>query len=55
MVSHDVFLKMHLKKYGGQGYDYILQYIVPTLKRWGITDKELSNILINNPQRLLSF
>ena len=46
---------MHLKKYGGQGYDFILQYIVPTLIKWGLTDTELNNILEDNPQRLLSF
>ncbi|MFW9825816.1 MAG: phosphotriesterase, partial [Candidatus Thorarchaeota archaeon] len=55
VVSHDVFLKMHLKKYGGQGYDFILQYIVPALIKWGLTDIEIKNILIDNPQKLLSF
>jgi phosphotriesterase-related protein len=55
VISHDVFLKMHLKKYGGQGYDFILQYIVPTLLEWGLTNTELNNILIDNPKRLLSF
>jgi phosphotriesterase-related protein len=55
VVSHDVFLKKHLKKYGGQGYDYLLQYIVPAFLEWGLNDTEINNILIYNPQRLLSF
>jgi len=55
VISHDVYLKIHLTRYGGQGYAYILRYIVPALKYAGVTDKQIRNILVENPKRLLSF
>jgi phosphotriesterase-related protein len=54
ILSHDVDTKMKLKKYGGMGYTYILQHIVPWLKYNGVTDNQIRNMLVDNPRRLLS-
>ena len=55
VISQDVFLKKHLTRYGGQGYAFILNYIVPALKYANISDKQIRNMLVENPKRLLSF
>lgn len=55
VISHEVYLKIHLTRYGGQGYAYILRCIVPALKYAGVTDEQIRNILVENPKRLLSF
>jgi phosphotriesterase-related protein len=55
VISQDVFLKKHLTRYGGQGYAFILKYIVPALEYAGVSDKHIRNMLVENPKRLLSF
>ena len=35
LLSHDVFLKMMLTRYGGNGYAYVLRHFLPRLKRHG--------------------
>ena len=55
VISQDVFLKKHLTRYGGQGYAFILKYIVPALKYANVSDKQIRNMLVENPKRLLSF
>ncbi len=55
VISQDVFLKKHLTRYGGQGYAFILDFIVPALKFSEVSDKGIRNILEENPKRLLSF
>ena len=54
LLSHDLSFKIMLKKYGGQGYAHILKHIVPSLKRAGLTDKNLKEILIDNPRNMLT-
>ena len=53
LISQDIYLKIHLKHYGGWGYDHILSNIVPMLLRSGITYKQISTILVDNPARVL--
>jgi phosphotriesterase-related protein len=55
LLSHDLSFKIMLKKYGGQGYSHILKHIVPSLKRAGLADDNLKEILIDNPRKMLSF
>ena len=54
LLSHDLSFKIMLKKYGGQGYAHILKHIVPSLRRAGLTDKNLKEILIDNPRNMLT-
>ena len=48
LMSQDVFLKMMLTRYGGFGYGYILKHFVPRLKRHGMNQATIDNILIEN-------
>lgn len=54
LLSHDVFLKTMLTKYGGNGYGYILKHFVPRLRRHGVTSEQLETIMMVNPQRVFA-
>lgn len=55
LVSQDVCRKFHLKKFGGTGYSYVLEQVVPYLRQLGATDAQIGDILVKNPQRALTF
>ena len=50
LLSHDVFLKMMLTRYGGNGYAYILRHFLPRLKRHGLDDQLLHRLMRDNPR-----
>lgn len=50
LLSHDVFLKMMLTRYGGNGYAYILRHFLPRLKRHGLDGATLQTLLRDNPR-----
>lgn len=54
LLSHDVFLKMMLVRYGGNGYAYILEHFIPRLSRHGVTDDQVSTLIRRNPARVLT-
>jgi len=53
MLSHDVCMKIMLKKYGGYGYSHVLESVVPILEIEGVTKKQIRNMLVENPKRIL--
>ncbi|KUF13227.1 phosphotriesterase family protein [Streptomyces silvensis] len=55
LLGHDVCQKIQLKKYGGQGYDYIPRHFLPALRRLGVSEEALRAITIDNPARALAF
>ena len=55
VVAHDVCSKHRLARYGGHGFDHILENIVPRMRRWGITEEQVHTILVENPKRVLTF
>lgn len=55
LISQDVCLKTKLVKYGGQGYSHILNNIVPQMLARGITEADISTMMVDNPRRLLCF
>ena len=54
LFSHDIGLKARLACYGGPGYDHIMNIIIPMLQNSGVTSEALTNILIDNPRRVLT-
>ena len=54
LISQDVFIKMMLKSYGGNGYTYILKYFKKRLKDIGVSDKDFNEIISENPRRVFS-
>jgi phosphotriesterase-related protein len=52
LVSQDVFLKSLLRRHGGPGYGHVLQYFVPRLRRLGLDDDGVDQLLVRNPRAL---
>lgn len=50
LISHDVFLKMMLTRYGGNGYAYVLRHFLPRLRRHGLDDAALDRLIRKNPR-----
>ena len=55
LLSQDVFIKMMLKKYGGFGYTYIITHFKNRLINLGVSENQISELLIDNPKRVFSF
>ena len=44
-----------MKTYGGTGYSFILEHLVPYMKQHGVTDAQIHTLLVENPRRFLTF
>ncbi|HST41407.1 MAG TPA: phosphotriesterase [Conexibacter sp.] len=53
VLGCSVWTKSQLRAYGGMGYEHLLRRIVPTLRKRGVPDAQLDEMLIHNPARLL--
>ena len=54
MVSHDVYIKPHLKKFGGYGFTFIHTRLLPYLRSKGASERAIKNIMEENPKRVLT-
>lgn len=52
LLSGDVFLKTMLVRYGGFGYAHVLENFVPRLRRHGLDDGHVDQMLVLNPRAL---
>lgn len=52
LLASDVFMKIMLRHYGGNGYDYVLRHFVPRLRRAGIAETAITSLLVDNPRRV---
>lgn len=52
LLSQDVFLKMMLTHYGGNGYAFVQRHFLPRLKRHGLSDEALISLTQHNPRRV---
>ena len=50
LLSHDVFLKMMLSHYGGNGYAHVLNHFLPRLKRHGLSGSVIDQMMTENPR-----
>jgi phosphotriesterase-related protein len=55
LLSHDVCWKVHLKRYGGFGYSFILEHFLPYLLEAGVTPDQVRKFMVDNPARILPF
>ncbi len=53
LLSQDVFLKMMLCAYGGNGYAHVSRHVLPRLQRLGLSTQDLSMLMVDNPRRAL--
>lgn len=55
LLSHDVFVKTVLRKYGGNGYAHLLENILPILRTRGLDETTLQRLVVENPRQVLTF
>lgn len=55
LLSQDVCHKIELKKYGGTGYSYVMEFVIPELRRLGVTEEQITEMMVENPKRVLTF
>ena len=55
LLSHDVCWKVHLKRFGGFGYSYILEKFLPYLRDLGVTEPQIDKMMVRNPATVLPF
>ena len=54
VLGTDTFLKIVTRRYGGEGYCRLTEFVLPTLKEFGVSDFDVRQITIENPARLLA-
>ena len=54
LLSQDVFLKMMLTRYGGFGYGYVFRHFLPRLRRHGLGEVMLRQLMVDNPRRVFA-
>lgn len=52
LLSQDVFIKMMLSRYGGNGYAFVLRHFLPRLRRHGMDEGSLDTLMVANPRRV---
>lgn len=55
VMGTDVWMRNSTRKYGGAGISNLLNFVVPTLLENGLTRKDIDQILVHTPARLLAF
>lgn len=55
LISQDICYKAWRVRYGGRGHAHISNYVVPMMLRKGMTNEQISTIMVGNPKRLLCF
>jgi phosphotriesterase-related protein len=54
LVSNDICHKTLLHKFGGWGYDHVITNIIPMMKDYEITEKQIDIIFKKNPVKFLN-
>jgi phosphotriesterase-related protein len=54
LISSDIVQKVRLKRYGGEGYEHILENVLPLMRRKGLTEPEIEAITRVNPSAALT-
>ena len=55
VLGSDLFLKISYRKYGGNGYTRVLDFVEPMLRELNVSEKDIQNMTINNPAKLLAY
>jgi len=55
VIGNDVYQKAMTRTYGGFGYCSMLDYAIPQLREYGITQETIDKITVINPSRMLAY
>ena len=54
-LGHDVFTKLATRRGGGEGFTRIPKFVLPTLRRCGVSEADINKMTVDNPARLLAY
>uniref|UniRef100_UPI003566FE7B phosphotriesterase family protein n=1 Tax=Roseovarius sp. TaxID=1486281 RepID=UPI003566FE7B len=54
VISHDICTQTRLRRRGGHGYAHILTGVLPAMRRKGMSEAALNQVLLATPRRLLT-
>jgi phosphotriesterase-related protein len=54
VLGTDTFVKILLRRFGGEGYCRLTSFVVPTLTSVGISEDDIRQITVGNPARILA-
>src|SRR5690606_13196893 len=54
LLSADLTRKSHWKKHNGPGYDLVLNTFIPALRKRGVPEEIIEDLLIHNPANAFS-
>jgi phosphotriesterase-related protein len=55
VVGTDTFIKLLLRRCGGDGYCRLTSFVVPLLESVDVSAEEIKQITVNNPARILAY
>jgi phosphotriesterase-related protein len=55
VLGTDTFVKILLRRFGGDGYCRLTNFVAPTLESVGVSAQEIRQITIDNPARILTY
>lgn len=55
VIGTDTFIKLLLRRFGGEGYCRLTNFVVPTLESVNVSQEEIRQITVNNPARILAY
>lgn len=55
LLSHDTSMKIQLTRYGGWGYAHLVKHVVPMLGRSGLSEEQITTLMVDNPRRVLTW
>jgi phosphotriesterase-related protein len=53
LVSHDIWHKLRLQRYGGDGYDHLLTNVPQIFESLGVDERTVRKLTVDNPRRYL--
>lgn len=53
LLSQDVCVPRHLSAHGGCGYAHLVRDVMPRFLSYGISDRQIHSMMVENPQRVL--
>jgi phosphotriesterase-related protein len=54
VLGTDVYLKILTRRYGGEGYCRLTDFVIPSLRQAGIDEFDIQKMTVDNPARILS-
>lgn len=54
VLGTDVYLKILTRRYGGEGYCRLTDFVIPSLRQAGIDEFDVKRMTVENPARILS-